>query len=349
MGKLIFKHSRKAEVEAQLNWVFVAILGTIILLFFTTLVFKLKANSEKKINAKLSGDLSLILSSSKVSSNTFNELTLPDVLLTADETGLYAGGVPITTGIFFASSELSGSKLFVFSKEFSYPFFVDNILYLFTNEDSFFVVGDLNDLAAELDDLLVDELPIQFITSAEYQSDLRLNTRNHFLILDPSVNRNYQPADCDDRGVSCTFIRAELFGTANVGRLNFYKDGQSQGSATFFDVSLLLSSLFVDSFELYERNARLLYERSQLLAQIYQERAQQLHDIYSSSMSIYDQDCAEYMEGAMLMFDALSNQDVRFSDLNEAATRSLYQQVYGNEGLGSVNRDLKLGSCALLY
>ena len=73
------RRSRKAQVETQFNWIFILIVGAIILAFFTYIVIKQKAASDAKIAGKISQQLNTILVGAKVSSGTVQDIPTPEV------------------------------------------------------------------------------------------------------------------------------------------------------------------------------------------------------------------------------------------------------------------------------
>ena len=72
---------KKAQVEVQINWIFVIVAGGLILLFFFGLIRWQKSQSEQSLAYNILNDLEAIFTASGVSTKTFNTIQFPDIIV----------------------------------------------------------------------------------------------------------------------------------------------------------------------------------------------------------------------------------------------------------------------------
>ena len=75
------KNQKIAQISIQFSWIFILIAGAIILLFFTSIIYKQKDISEQKLSASVLNQLETILTSSGLSSGTINAIDTPQLEL----------------------------------------------------------------------------------------------------------------------------------------------------------------------------------------------------------------------------------------------------------------------------
>ena len=69
--------NKKAMIEIQFHWIFILIVGAVILLFFATMIYRQKTVSETGISADVLVNLESIISGSMISTKTLNLLDIP--------------------------------------------------------------------------------------------------------------------------------------------------------------------------------------------------------------------------------------------------------------------------------
>ena len=70
------KKGKRAAIEVQFNWIFILIIGGIILMFFFGIVKSQKTVSEKKISGTVRRDMRAILTGSGISAGTASLIVL---------------------------------------------------------------------------------------------------------------------------------------------------------------------------------------------------------------------------------------------------------------------------------
>jgi len=140
--------SKKAQVqETQLNWVFILIVGAIILGFFTFIVMKQKVSSEAKFSGKVSQQINTILVGAKVSSGTVQMIPTPELEIRFTCNDYYIGPASQRLGnrVVFAPEYLDGDELITWALDWSVPFKVSTFLYMTTPFIKYVVVDSDED------------------------------------------------------------------------------------------------------------------------------------------------------------------------------------------------------------
>lgn len=128
---------KKADVEIQINWIFILIVGGIILIFFIGLIMKQKTVSTTKLNINIRESLDTIFTSSQVASGTANLINTPDLEVDFDCDNYYIGdfdsGISKALGktrIIFVPDRLEGKQLITWSMEWNMPYKIVDFLYI---------------------------------------------------------------------------------------------------------------------------------------------------------------------------------------------------------------------------
>ena len=157
---------KRGAIEVQFNWVFVLIVGAMILLFFTTAIMRQKDISEAKIAATILTDLETITTGAKVSRSTFQIINVPDtkIKFSCDDClckfSIGDNSKPFRDKVIFAPEYIKGRQVLAWTQEFSMPFRVSNLLYLTSPQLRYIIraSGSSNLLADLIDETLPDEI-----------------------------------------------------------------------------------------------------------------------------------------------------------------------------------------------
>src|SRR3989344_5861328 len=155
---------KRGVVEVQFNWIFVLIVGGIILFFFISLSMRQKEVSTRRLSGELLQDLELIITGQSVSVGRTTVLDLPpvEIGLTCDSYTILQQASPLRNSIVFGPPTLIGPKLIAWTQELRAPFRVTNFVYLTGSGAKYYLLYDsgLDELAAELRDTLPLELDV---------------------------------------------------------------------------------------------------------------------------------------------------------------------------------------------
>jgi len=120
--------------ESQLNWIFILIVGAIIIAFFSVIVLKQKGASDIKVSGKLTKQLNTVFVGAKSSSGTLQEIATPNLQVRFACNDYYIGQVSQRLGnrVIFAPEYLSGNKVTTWTLDWTAPFKIASFLFVTT-------------------------------------------------------------------------------------------------------------------------------------------------------------------------------------------------------------------------
>jgi len=146
-----FYKSKKAVVEVQFGWIFVIIVGALILLFFLSVVKSTTKGSTEAKYLELKNHLSSMMSQSEVDVGTTRTIGMPAIVLgfdcggfgIKDSSDTDADQFPYKT--FFSPNTVKGREIITYSKYWEMPYTVDYFVYVTSKEVRYnFVLGECN-------------------------------------------------------------------------------------------------------------------------------------------------------------------------------------------------------------
>lgn len=160
----------KGQVEVQFNWIFILIVGAIILSFFVVMAMKQKQASEASINVGFFVSFEKALSGISAVQGKTLLFEVPNMDLNYECTqgcdcAAYAGtsrarasaSFSMRDKIIFSPNKLKGNNLLTISKDWSYPFRITNFLFI-TSPEVKYLIED-----TPLGNSFYDALPVQFL------------------------------------------------------------------------------------------------------------------------------------------------------------------------------------------
>ena len=295
------KTSKRGQVDVQFHWVFILIIGAIILSFFVGLSVWYKDNQEQKITADIVTSLDSVLDTAKQSPKTARTTTIPDITLSfscsADDCNDYGcvsdfsgGGIsqPTETEVLFTLSDLSGSELISWALEWQLPYKITNFLYLTTDRVRYVFVYDEDhkELATAVMSLLSEN---DYVTKEtikiEQASDFTLTDKNDdyvrivaFLNEDTLSESSISAVLGENSASDITWDILYIEGTEDSGTIHF-----SDGDASYLGLPLLLGAVFSADKDFYRCNVHKAALQGKIVSSVYFERTLALSDVFSTS------------------------------------------------------------------
>lgn len=279
--------NKKAQME-QFNWIFVLVAGTIILVFFITIVQKQKLISETKLAGTLRTDISAILTGSGVTPDTTNILTMPktSIYFTCDqedysdfEIGRTGVNKKTPFDVIFAPNLVKGPTLITWTKEFRLPFKIMNFLYLTDAQVRYiFVFNSGNNFAQDIFDDFPEEVNREYISSATVSID-KNNYKVKFVFFDNfDSTAAYNFRNMADEDVTAIKINQE--------NIEFYKKDEDQGSVFISEGTIpylsdpenavIYGAIFSDDKTFFECNMKKALKRLAVVARIFADKEAEL-------------------------------------------------------------------------
>ena len=168
--------SKKAQLDVSFNWIYILIAGAVILLFFTGIIVRQKAASEKQLSTEVVRIMESIFTAAGVSEKTKNSIDtsgLAEYTLTfscAEGVGEYGirDGSMVQNAIepIFSPAELQGSRLSLWSLPYKLPFKILDFLFVTSENTKYYLLGSDPFITEFINETAADE-KIHFRISAE--------------------------------------------------------------------------------------------------------------------------------------------------------------------------------------
>jgi len=309
----------KRGVEIQFNWIFIAIIGGIILIISLTIVPRIKNEARQRLISDVQAHLDNMLNSINFDTQSENEFPLvdEDVVFTCNSYKIGDGQELPTHYHSIFSPQVIKTRMYGYSLPFEFPFKTTYLSYITSPEVTYYIKESdkgqiLFDMIPQVTKKLITSYSIQqyggykvrFITFGTLPSSFpkapkKLEGNITFVVVE----------DTDDRFPN-TF-----------GRVRYYDLVGTQfkevGDAYFLDSATFLGSIYSDSNELYKCNLNKALERWSFVLQIKLDKVKELkthpdlkHCPYEDSIDLLDdtifklkeiQDTKQYYKE---MFDA---------------------------------------------
>ncbi len=286
---------KKGNVEVQFNWIFILIIGAMILVFFGTLIYKQKNISETKTTHEILSKLDVILSETSSTTKTLKKIDMPDVDITfnyADGTYLLGGQRQELKGRFlFAPSTFSGDYIVAWTRSWNLGFDIVTFVYLTSPTVRYYLVAEESEFAVEVnstierksDDKSEESLiRMDLITPsqvASLQDKGYSKVRLIFFNQEPKVPSNF--VNKGKTQISALKV-VEDESDPNYGTVTFYRktsDGfvtEPDAKFNYIGKEMLYGAIFVDDKIGYSYLFNKAMDKLEILAKIYEKKARAL-------------------------------------------------------------------------
>ena len=339
---------KKGVIEIQFNWLFVIIIGAVILLLFSGIILRQKKISETSTNAFVKDTLYSILSSIEVSEDTLDPIKIPETNINFYCNGYSIEGLPqqLNSINIFSPSSVSGKNILLRTLDFSIPYRITNLIYLTSPRYRYIFVG--NGDAKKLEVMMSnDTFNDYFLTldNIEYRGEEK--TRFVFFgglpAAIPIGDGSSVPIDYEkifDEDVSAIKINGDF----QSGTIEFFeKSGTSfqlTGESYYIGENILLGAVFTDDSETYNCVMDNVFEKINIVTQIYKKKVESIKDRYISD----NHRCKDH-SGTIYNLD----------NFDEILVASTFTQANSNKIINAAvkieaqNKQAQLRSCATIY
>jgi hypothetical protein len=281
------KLGRKAQEESQLNWIFILIVGAVIMAFFVFIVVKQRAASEAKFAGTVTRQLNTILIGAKVSSGTVQEIPTPELSIRFTCNDYYIGVASQRLGnrILFAPEFLEGDRLITWTMDWNVPFKVTSFLYLTSPLVRYIIVAqsETDRAALEIFNALPQKLNKRLISMGEYDSLSDAGDKYvRFIFVNPSGDTFAIPTALQNVLVSGLKVETEAHdlrflvksGTQLITSGAIKKYGEPEA---------MYGAIFTDKEDEYDCIMKRAYERLKMVAKVYYEKLNLIAPIYAQT------------------------------------------------------------------
>ncbi|MFH1770458.1 MAG: hypothetical protein ABH828_02775 [archaeon] len=329
----------KGQISVQFNWIFVIIIGGVILLFFLGIIRAQVKESDYELTGDILRNLDTIVKSSEQKPDSTNVIKIPEIPLNfVCEPGISyynigsGGQNDITYDIIFAQKKMTGKTLVSWTQSWDVPFRIAIFQYLTTKNARFIVVDDSQligdgSLADQLYELLPENISKEIIPREREVKDF--NYDYYKIIQFEGKKLSNSKIKVPENLVYIITINVDK-GLNSYGTITFEKEGETVG---FVKKEALLGAIFSDDAAYYNCTMEKAYERLDLLMKLNKERVSALEKAKE------DTECETYYTWANQYFNS-----IRFPS---EGVKTIYEK---SENLKSDNENLIRGpDCPLIY
>lgn len=375
------KNNKKGQLEIQFNWIFVIIIGAVILGFLLTFIFSQGDANDKKVSASIANNFETIITSTNQKIGTVKSYKVPDVdinFVCDQDQGLYyysIGGVNAKDTkheLIFSSEHLRGTRIFTWTEKWSVPYQVATFLYITNDREHFSFVTSYPQTSLETDliENFADNLSISILnqsaTGFENVPSAGLNKMAYtFVVVDDLSNSPLpDPNDFIQTPHDRTRIilinpksSSNIFESGKVAFLDFdtYKDfangntlAAEDETSSYFGKASLYASIFAGNKERYECGMSKAMSRLQLVTLMQYYKTISVEPYISSACKSYiiGSDFDEALWGARLVLKEL-NVTIADSDFGVQSADDIIGLISKLKNLN--NKIVVESNCPLIY
>ena len=344
---------KRGVIELQFNWVFVLIVGALILSLFIWFALKQSEISSTKLSKDVLTNLNTIFTGAKVSKGTVYEIKISNINLefncnnncfcTYKIQGYAGEGNQLKGATVFAPNIIKSPDLIAWSLDWNVPYRVSNFLFL-TSPKVRYILGTGFDTT--FSNTLTETLPRDLIT-VDTPPDWRdIDDTNNYkikLLVAPDPNNpDYPKGERFNKDIKKTaekdITAIKIDGIAEEGTITYYNYDINDGFSAINDYHYvgfpaLIAAIFADE-DNYKCIMQDAYDRYNYVTKIYKERARQLQSSTSTTCQTYYRDADDDL-------NEFPNTDPPFG-----LASTIFD--YANN-LEETNDNLLLYSCPLIY
>jgi len=310
------KIHKKAQVGIHFNWIFVLIIGAVILTFFIVIINKQRTASNQKLASELLSEMELILTGQGVSVGREDLLDIPNIGISfdCDQFGMFEMYRRSGNAVIFAPTMIKSKKMLTWTLSWDVPFKVTNFIYLSSPDNKYYIVYEpaatnthSANLAMQMNKSLPDNLDYEFVPANtpdfnELKYENNPKVRFVFVLTDQSL-----PADF--HGVSDIDVSAVRIDESDYGRIEygfdggtsfsfFKKDGNSfieqydeSGDSKYNSLGIesAFAALFADDSQFFRCSMEKAMKRMTYTSRVYSGRSEMLANVLAEDCGLWHQ------------------------------------------------------------
>ncbi|MFH1408910.1 MAG: hypothetical protein ABIH34_03310 [Nanoarchaeota archaeon] len=352
---------RRGVIQIQFAWVFILIVGAIMLVFFFSFSQRLKSSAEGEHLLEVRQKLSSILSNAKQSTGTFFKIQLPKEELIATCNGITLGDFDaIDVGEAFSPDLIQSIKgeTYLWIQDWNIPFKVENFIYITTPEVRYVIVDDKDSQKA---DVLFDLLP-----DAITKEKLEITTNLNDVMNGIQEKRNYKVrivyigtetpdavppllSSPDESDITALKIEPEIHPDYGVydthGTVTFYENQERmfvkvEEPKPYVGQAMVYAAVFAERYDHYKCVMERAFVRLKQVTEVIRDRSDALDSYYGNN----EGECYDPS-----FYDVGNNGLNTLLNLGEFTEQGVIDIHSARHTLEGKNHGLKIASCPLIY
>ncbi|MBN1275147.1 hypothetical protein JXA12_02550 [Candidatus Woesearchaeota archaeon] len=270
---------RKAQLEIQFNWLFVLVVGAVIIGFFITVINKQQQQADAEQATDLREHLDTAFITLFNNPDTIGNFTISKVDITFEcEPGAGglrqyyiqgAGPVDSTYDVIFTQAVLTGEEVFTWTKTWAVPFEVTVFTNMATDRTLFVFIDDGGSVKE-----LYDELPGRYAKTLVNNLEGLATHEYHDTIIITSDDEALTGLDWTGRKARIIAPGADLDGSGDVT----FQDEESSEKMPYLGRESLWGAIFTEDADTYRCTMDKAVARLKIVAAIMQSRSEAIAD-----------------------------------------------------------------------
>jgi len=355
---------KKAMIEVQFNWIFILIVGVIILMFFVSLTYWYKGNKDKELAGDVMSKIQAIMTGAGVNPRTATEIEIPRIELrfTCDTDCNNYGcpsnfqfedtGIPKSTemDILFTQNIIKSEFIHAWTQEWNMPYKVANFLYFSSPSVRYYLVYDTayagsEELAKDVERKLKENkflipklLTGSQVGTVEYNNEYLLR---FIIFYEPTGVVPVSDSVQDSKNWDVLYVS----GDENSGVVKYStRAGNNMAPDPnkvyeYMGMPSLLGAIYSEDFGFYKCNMKKAYLKLRTVNEIYKLKSQDLYNHYAG-----DNLCEFYYDIELInQFDQI---ETASADLDNVQIAQLSQAI---SRIDEINVQARLKSCTRIY
>ena len=347
----------------QFSWIFILIVGALILVFFFSIISKQKTFSQQSLDNKMLEYFDNIISGTNVKIGTVENTSLVGYALELSPNyirvaGSVWEGIPLRNRILFSPNIIKGDKLITYADYWSLPYKIDYFIYLTSNEVKYYIVDDVS---TEEDSVyinqLLDLLP-RFVTR-EVIGDTSIGNladKNDYKIRFIFVNYDKKdPAEFEyfdniakKQDFSAISIFTDDISLDTHGTINFYKKNDEHleldDTSYYIKKELLLGAIYSEDYYFYNTSLKKILDKLDVITNIYKDNALSLKEYTNLDYNLkVVNECPQTYDELLINLQKILNNDKQVTEESFEAMHDANSEIKGYNG------ELIFQSCPILY
>lgn len=345
---------KKAAIDVQFNWIFVLIIGALILVFFISVMKTSEKSATKSTYQSITLDLKNLFTQTELDVRNSRTIKLPNIIMnfecdefTVEKSSSYQ---EIKYKTIFSPNKIKGRELLTYTNTYNIPYPVDYFVYMTSNQVRYdFVdctVSGCDTLKKELISMLPVNSTILNVKTdfSNVKNDNYYKERFIFIGTEPSSEDLSNLEKLNDKDVTAIYI---IDSNLKYGKFFYYeKNGKNfiklSTQHSYLGKEMLAGAVISDS-ELYDCNVKKSLSKFKILTYLYSNRLNNFTVEYSK----YKSNTASQEYSCYQIYKSMSLN----STLSELILNTpRYAIIFDNNiALGEANKNLISNSCPLLY
>jgi hypothetical protein len=315
--------SRRGVVEVQFNWIFILIVGVVILIFFVGLSRWYQDNEERQTASELMTKLQTIMTGAQVSDSTASKIDVPRMELEfycdpgeCNDEGCSSSfrfsGTDIERStsmeITFSPNSIESDFIYTWSLEWNAPYKVSNFLYLTSPSVKYILVysssePDSKKLAKQVHSRMSENkfISLKLVDADSTAEGLDKIQYNHEYLI--RFVMFYVPTGVISMSPSMKDGKWDViyvFGDSDKGVIKFPKlvgtnyEPDDSKAYPYVGIPSLIGAVYSEDFEHYACNMKKAFIRLRSVNDVYKVRTEMLHSKY-----LGDKRCEYYYDSAV--------------------------------------------------